>query len=240
MPIPGFNNNKITTYKMDLPASKWISRWMLARKDIPTVQESLNNSPSIVYNQLDNMAKYKIVGYDPRDNDENETHGITKYENGTVAYNGTQPQNIHVHERTHALSHNSPQLNYIKQMQKIGKDFYRRDKGFLHDLWEDIWYGNTEEWNNYLDKPAEIYSRLMEIRYLNNIDPKKVWTRDELNEFKKTAKDKNIFSEYNNDFILELFNNVAQNTEKPNQNSLYAKQGLKIRKFGGKRNKTRT
>ena len=53
----------------------------------------------------------------------------------------------------------------------------------------------------------------MEFRYNNNIDPSKIWTLDDIINLRndKNKKDSDIFSRYSDEFILRLFNEVADN-----------------------------
>ena len=67
--------------------------------------------------------------------------------------------------------------------------------------------------DKYIDDPREIYSRLMELRYANKINPRHKWNKSELNEFKKKAKDFDILDRYDDNFLLYLFNEVAQNND---------------------------
>lgn len=63
--------------------------------------------------------------------------------------------------------------------------------------------------NPYQDDKKEIYARLMQLREANDIDPTVVWDKKMLKEFKKNAQDFNILNRYDDDIILDLFNNVA-------------------------------
>lgn len=226
MAEPGYKNNILATYQPDLSAASWIAKWLETRKNMPKVQLSLDNNPNIINSQIDQMAKYKIIPFTSK-YDDGMTNGVTDHDKQGIAYNGNQPETMRVHERAHAVSYDSPQLRYIQGLQS--KQKYRKDKNFLQNIWENILYDNNDEYQKYLDQPTEIYSRLMEIRKLNNINPKKVWTLNDIKKLRKNVKDKEIFSEYTDDFILKLFNEVAQNN---NQNvleqPLYAKNGTKI------------
>lgn len=74
---------------------------------------------------------------------------------------------------------------------------------------------------SYLNDPSEVYSRLMEFRKANKIDPKKIYTRDEVKDMRKNSKDFNLFNRYTDDQILKLLNNVAsvQNIDRGKQNA---------------------
>lgn len=62
---------------------------------------------------------------------------------------------------------------------------------------------------DYLDRPTEVYSRLMDFREINNIDPNQVWDKKALKELKKTGTDVDLLNRYKDDQLLDLFNTVA-------------------------------
>lgn len=63
----------------------------------------------------------------------------------------------------------------------------------------------------YLDKPSEIYARLMTARKKLGIDPSKIVTSDDLKQWTGVLKDYDLHR-YPKDFLLNLFNNVAENS----------------------------
>ena len=69
--------------------------------------------------------------------------------------------------------------------------------------------------SSYLDLPTEIYSRLTELRKHYNINPNKTWNIDEIKEMRKNvskgSKGFNILNNYDDNTVLRLFNEVAQN-----------------------------
>lgn len=90
----------------------------------------------------------------------------------------------------------------------------------------------------YLDLPTEIYSRLTELRKHYNIDPNKTWDIDEIKKMRKNvskgSKGFNILNNYDDDTVLRLFNEVAQNdNNKFNKFSNYNKI-YKVR-YGGRK-----
>lgn len=74
---------------------------------------------------------------------------------------------------------------------------------------------------SYLNDPSEVYSRLMEFRKANKIDPKKIYTLDEVKDMRKNSKDFNLFNRYTDDQILKLLNDVAsvQSIDRGKQNA---------------------
>lgn len=224
----GYNKdqNVITVPIGEGEAAKWLSTWILARRNMPNIQSSIENNPDVIYDQLNNMAKYEVKPWSPLYNTGiKDTLGITFYDDNYISYNGEQPTDVHVHERTHALSHNQPQIKRIREIQNSMP--YKRDKGFLRDVWNYLWYVNQDEWEEYLARPEEIYSRLMQYRYLNDLHPKKVWTLDEVKDLRNNSKDVDLFEEYEDEFILKLLNEIAQNKQQDN-NVSYANNGSKL------------
>lgn len=72
----------------------------------------------------------------------------------------------------------------------------------------------------YWDDPSEIYSRLMEFRKRNNIDPKKNYSLEEINEFKLKADKDQLFDRYTPKQLHFLLNRVAQNNQQLPNNFL--------------------
>ena len=78
---------------------------------------------------------------------------------------------------------------------------------------------NTTEPDSYYDSITEIYARLMQLRYDNNLDPSHTYTQEELEAMKNDPnfKDHHIFNRYTDESILMLLNEIAQNTTDPNR-----------------------
>lgn len=85
--------------------------------------------------------------------------------------------------------------------------------------------------DSYLDNPDEIYSRLNEFRFKNNIDPKKTHTMDDIKAFRQSGalKEFNLerYSDGTIDALLDLVasNNTVNNLPK---NANYAKDGGEV------------
>lgn len=103
---------------------------------------------------------------------------------GKAIYASTE--NVLTHEQAHAS-------NAYTQEERI----------------REILGGENNAATNYLDRPTEVYSRLMNFRQVNQIDPDKVWDKDSLKELKKTAIDDDLLNRYKNDQLIDLFNTVA-------------------------------
>lgn len=78
---------------------------------------------------------------------------------------------------------------------------------------------NTTEPDSYFDSISEIYARLMQLRYDNNLDPSHTYTKEEINAMRNDPyfKDHHIFDRYTDESILMLLNEVAQNTINTNR-----------------------
>ena len=73
--------------------------------------------------------------------------------------------------------------------------------------------------STYLRRPTEVYSRLMQFRQANNLDPNTVYNKDSFRELRKTATDYNLINMFKEDEVIDLLNNVAMSND-PNQLNL--------------------
>lgn len=73
--------------------------------------------------------------------------------------------------------------------------------------------------STYLCRPTEVYSRLMQFRQANNLDPNTVYNKDSFRELRKTATDYNLINTFKEDEVIDLLNNVAMRND-PNQLNL--------------------
>lgn len=73
--------------------------------------------------------------------------------------------------------------------------------------------------STYLRRPTEVYSRLMQFRQANNLDPNTVYDKDSFRELRKTAIDYNLINTFKEDEVIYLLNNVAMHND-PNQLNL--------------------
>jgi len=95
-----------------------------------------------------------------------------------------------IHERTHSARGVEGELPQYKAIEKILK----LKKG--------------EEKDSYLDKPSEIYSRMMELRYNKKLDP----TQD-VNSLDGINLKGYDFNRYEPESVLRLLNEVADNKQ---------------------------
>ena len=73
--------------------------------------------------------------------------------------------------------------------------------------------------STYLRRPTEVYSRLMQFRQANNLDPNIIYDKDSFRELRKTATDYNLINTFKEDEVIDLLNNVAMRND-PNQLNL--------------------
>lgn len=73
--------------------------------------------------------------------------------------------------------------------------------------------------STYLRRPTEVYSRLMQFRQANNLDPNTIYDKDSFRELRKTAIDYNLINTFKEDEVIDLLNNVAMRND-PNQLNL--------------------
>ena len=110
-----------------------------------------------------------------------------------------------IHER----SHNIPW--FVKR--KIKDNLFLND-GIEHD--------------SYFDTPKEIYSRLNEFRFKNNLNPNKIYTEDDIKAFRESGALKQFYLDRYDDATIDyLLNDVASNNTVNNlpKNANYAAYG---------------
>ena len=73
--------------------------------------------------------------------------------------------------------------------------------------------------SDYLRRPTEIYSRLMQFRQANNIDPNTIYDKNSFKELKKNAIDYNLINTFKDEEVIDLLNNVAMSND-PNKINL--------------------
>lgn len=120
----------------------------------------------------------------------------------------------------HAPTHSS----YINQ-EEFAKDPTVRTHENAHaskaveqeQIISNIIGGNDK--SDYLRRPTEIYSRLMQFRQANNIDPNTVYDKNSFKELKKNAIDYNLINTFKDEEVIDLLNNVAMSND-PNKINL--------------------
>ena len=92
--------------------------------------------------------------------------------------------------------------------------------------------------DEYLDNPEEIYSRVMEFRYSNQLDPKKIYSIEEIKKLKDfgdggsswsdSQRPLDLLDRYDDKTLLFLINDLAK-AETPQKSEIaYAYKGKKI------------
>jgi hypothetical protein len=114
-----------------------------------------------------------------------------------------------VHELTHSLNAD-PQINAIRY-------------GFKGDKLQE-----GKQYNSYKDSANEIYSRLMQFRYLNKLDPTKKYSVEDIKKWREKYDDTDIVNRYTDEYLLHLLNNVASTR------SSLEKDGRKLAAYGGR------
>ncbi len=105
------------------------------------------------------------------------------------------PQTV-VHERTHELTN----------FDDIGQTFIEATKN------SGLKLKNGVSSEKYIDDPKEVYSRLMEFRYKNRLDPKKKYNKKDIEKFRRDDSLKDVqLDDYDDNTLLILLNDVAQN-----------------------------
>lgn len=165
---------------------KWVDNWLSQRKD-----KLKNNSiysgwlaiPGLIENpyfrQSASMSKYSFK----RGKLPGKITGLTNHKEKTIT-TSDDSKSTEVHEWTHA-SRPYEQIAKVKEII----DRWGLKPGIMYD--------------DYLDKPSEIYSRLMELRFNNNLDPNHEYTLEEVQEL----RNKNHTGRTENQFYKSNINN---------------------------------
>jgi len=122
-------------------------------------------------------------------------------------YSPESTKSIHLHEKAHALNA-YPQENKIEEILKTAV-INRESKAYETKMPEEYW-----------DRPTEVYSRLMEFRKNNNIDPKRKFTIDDMNQYK--PYDRNLSNSMFTEEPLKLYQKL--NFLKDKKDRIYRNQ----------------
>ena len=128
-----------------------------------------------------------------------------------IGYNGVPSINTAVHENAHALGN-------VEQF--IPKQFLSK---------QPIGYsGDWIEFDNYLDDPDEIYSRRQSFFQDIDFNPMDVMSRDGIKKYRESGKlGEYDLDRYSDDYLLMLFNQVANNQQSADYQNVAAKGGKK-------------
>lgn len=176
------------------------------------------NGVTNYWNRDNGLSRY-VIGtshYGYSDNPErdfvNNSYGLNDPEFRQIIYtqdpyNGILKRTL-IHERSHAIPW------FIKD--RI------RDKRLLND---------GVDYDKYLDNINEIYSRLNEFRFKNNLDPRKTYTEDDIIKWRESGALKNFdLDRYDNESVYNFINNVTSNNVADNlpKNANYADDGGEV------------
>jgi hypothetical protein len=134
----------------------------------------------------------------------------------------------------HEIQHGS-RLNKMgtlrTEWKHKGPFLYSSDRPSIQILKEGV------DPDDYLDNSDEIYSRLMQMRYRNKLDPTHKYTIDEVKAMRndKNFKSHYIFDRYTDEFILRLLNDIAKNNIDSNNeyNIKYVDKTKNMASYGG-------
>ena len=115
--------------------------------------------------------KPNAIGYYSR----NTSGGGSSYIRGGDYLTDYGKKSTAIHEETHGIEAH-PQLATIRKIlneENVSPGIGKPYKGGIND--------------DYFNSPAEIYSRLMEFRINNNIDPKKIFTENDIDDLYENA-----------------------------------------------------
>lgn len=210
---------------------QWLEDWYKSRKGL--VKQNVKQvlpiplpvTESLVFNALKRNLDLTSAKINPSKVPDNASGVYYPFGRRIFLTNGSTSTAIH--EWTHS-SLPDAQEKVIKKYQ---------------DNFGDTIYDNkTIAPDEYLDNPQEIYARLMQLRHSINADPNHKFTKEEIQNIKKEHLDHytlinrlkgsdNLLNRYSDDFLLYLFNNVAQAPTKKKDATLYAQLGLKLPGF---------
>lgn len=172
---------------------------------------SYNTNPQLIQELKTEYANYFSDEYrSPEEVDEDDLPLLTFFrkgahnrKSGNISYEENPSNSTIIHERTHA-SDPIPQKNKINLLR------YDRPNDFFRGGYDNIYLDGVEK-SYYYDSDSEIYSRLMQFRYDNKLNPKKKYTIEDIQKMRQnnTIKDSNLLNRYKDEYIQRLLNDVA-------------------------------
>lgn len=195
----------------NIPQKEW------ARANSPNRRTYVNKN---FYSQIENAASAKLYNHTLSDWDGGLALGYYSPSKHEVhvrppVFEEENYGNPEVHEYVHAMKAN-PQIYAIGEIEKTAK---------ARDGWSSDDAG-------YLLNPGEIYSRMMEFRYVTKMKPEQIVDQKFLNSHRDSIKQFKLDMFEDKD-LIKLFNEVAQNDF--SEILLMAKQGSVIQRFKKRR-----
>lgn len=155
-------------------------------------------------------------------------NGVYRDDRGDILLQYGAADDVLIHEKSHALhdflgnrwEENGRVMQDAPFWEAIGEvtsdDLYEDENGkYIYD--------------EYLDDVNEIYSRLMQIRYNNNLDPRHHYTIKEIQDLRRKGKlnlpKSDGLERYTDKFIQHLFNEVADGSVNNTLSNIAAKGG---------------
>jgi hypothetical protein len=198
------------------PAKKFVNNWLTNRKLLlkenvrtfdsfvtPNMINDYSNERinGILSNQISNVNVTSIIpttglGDNVKGDYNSNTKSIHINNRVVNSKDSIDIDNTLTHEITHALRA-FPQEFAIKKLTET--------------------YLNKNSLDPYLDSSREIYSRLMIFRKQNGLKPEQIVTPTDLKEWRRKLNGADL-SRYPDDFLLDLFNTIANNNTPQQQN----------------------
>lgn len=177
-------------------------------------QDKEKNASKIIQEQLQHANNTAIYDYrepwvSSNKNIPNRKEFLKMNSNVQGAYHKKygQPNTISISPITkdrsvilHELSH-STQDKYSIQSSKIDSILKKYVK-------------ENNKYDKYYDNPDEVYSRMNQFRYDNNIKPEDIITKDQIEQWKDSSIDNEFINRYSTNTLLDLLNSVAHTPNK--------------------------
>ena len=177
-------------------------------------QDKEKNASKIIQEQLQHANNTAIYDYrepwvSSNKNIPNRKEFLKMNSNVQGAYHKKygQPNTISISPITkdrsvilHELSH-STQNKYSIQSSKIDSILKKYVK-------------ENNKYDKYYDNPDEVYSRMNQFRYDNNIKPEDIITKDQIEQWKDSSIDNEFINRYSTNTLLDLLNSVAHTPNK--------------------------
>jgi hypothetical protein len=214
---------------------EWIKEWMKARYDSGKFEKQLGNGQMEKgFKTIDNLEKVSRERMVKRGNDDASFWQIGAPEGMYIPsaniyfsdpgfFTDETEGTVDVHEQSHAFdigTSGAPKKNMEESIPETN----------IHKAIKNIPTKGGYKTEQYLH-PAEIFAELMKFRKKNNINPKKIYTRDDLPELRKKLKKEtpyglfNLDDIYEDEEILRLMNEIASIDTLQENNIRYAKHG---------------
>lgn len=203
--IPGTNKLKIRA-ALSTGESPYHDSWNEKRLSTGRFTDQLGNGNMEMQKVNRDSATFsfspdKNYDYDPLTGEARVGYFNAARNSGWIGNEYYTRPTLDIHEKAHA-SKATPQMKVIQEI--------------LGDSYTD----------KYWDDPDEVYSRLMEIRKAYDLDPLKIYNKDDIKDLKKRGFQNNFLDRYDDNTLIRLFNDVADNNSTDYTN--YAKDGGKI------------